>query len=322
MNSGGHEGYGRHEDYDDDEYDGVGRYSDRYYDDGSDYDEGDEFYEDRDEDENDSQDSFDGNDSDSSLAEVVIAYGSRDYGAAVLELCHARLGVAVSRAQACVDWLKNVAGWAIAPVLEWLPELRARRSGNSETPTFYFSNWLYQFELGGFRTSPKFADLRKVWRHPPGAHPFVLAATRRLVVGCLLAWGYSPSKCISFMASLDLGWSSFKHPYDRALKNEWRRLHDRVEEANQDALDRILLMAKRARPLKLSALCRLKLWRHAGSEAAVAKALGVSNIDALLGLVPPVPQPGMRVPAPIARFVLDMPLARHLQRVPAYHDLI
>ncbi|KJE92570.1 hypothetical protein CAOG_008711 [Capsaspora owczarzaki ATCC 30864] len=47
----------------------------------------------------------------------------------------------------------------------------------------------------------------------------------------------------------------------------------------------------------------------------------LSNIDALLGLVPPVPQPDLRVPEDVAQFVLDMPLARHLQRVPAYHEM-
>ncbi|KJE90942.1 hypothetical protein CAOG_08586 [Capsaspora owczarzaki ATCC 30864] len=160
------------------------------------------------------------------------------------------------------DWFKEAAGWDMAPVLEWLPELG--RQNFIDRPTSYFSNWLYQFELASFHV---------------------------------------------------------KHPYDRALGKEWARLHDRVEATNQETLKQILQMAEQAQPLRLSSLCRLKLWRHEGSEAAVAKALGVSNIDALLGLVPPVPQPDLRVPEDVAQFVLDMPLARHLQRVPAYHEM-
>ncbi|XP_011270023.1 hypothetical protein CAOG_08451 [Capsaspora owczarzaki ATCC 30864] len=161
------------------------------------------------------------------------------------------------------DWFKQAAGWDMAPVLEWLPELGQQNF--IDRPTLYFSNWLYQFELASFHV---------------------------------------------------------KHPYDRALKKEWTRLHDRVEATNQKTLKQILQMAEQAQPFRLSSLCRLKLWRHEGSEAAVAKALGVSNIDALLGLVPPVPQPDLRVPEDVAQFVLDMPLARHLQRVPAYRDMI
>ncbi|XP_004349121.2 hypothetical protein CAOG_02371 [Capsaspora owczarzaki ATCC 30864] len=214
------------------------------------------------------------------------------------------------------DWFSEAAGWDMAPVLEWLPELG--RQNFIDRPTLYFSNWLYQFELAGFRTLPAFND--KSWRN--SAHPFALAATRRLVVGCLLAWGLSPSKCLAFVSSSSYGgWPYVKHPYDRALEKEWARLHDRVYATNQKTLKQILQMAEQAQPFRLSSLCRLKLWRHEGSEAAVAKALGVSNIDALLGLVPPVPQPDLRVPEDVAQFVLDMPLARHLQRVPAYHEM-
>ncbi|XP_011270324.1 hypothetical protein CAOG_08704 [Capsaspora owczarzaki ATCC 30864] len=215
------------------------------------------------------------------------------------------------------DWFKEAAGWDMAPVLEWLPELGQQNF--IDRPTLYFSNWLYQFELAGFRTLPAFGSS---WSGD--AHPFALAASRRLVVGCLLAWGHSPSKCLDFVssASSHLFWPTVKHPYDRALEKEWARLSDRVDATNQKTLKQILQMAEQAQPLRLSSLCRLKLWRHEGSEAAVAKALGVSNIDALLGLVPPVPQPDLRVPEDVAQFVLDMPLARHLQRVPAYHDKI
>ncbi|KJE97140.1 hypothetical protein CAOG_09108 [Capsaspora owczarzaki ATCC 30864] len=216
------------------------------------------------------------------------------------------------------DWLTNVPGWDMATVLEWLPELG--RQNFIDRPTSYFSNWLYQFELAGFRTLPAFDA--KSWWYSGDAHPFAVAATRRLVVGCLLAWGLSPSKCLAFVSSCSYGgWPYVKHPYDRALEKEWARLHDRVDATNQETLKQILQMAEQAQPLRLSSLCRLKLWRHEGSEEAVAKALGVSNIDALLGLVPPVPQPDLRVPEDVAQFVLDMPLARHLQRVPAYHEM-
>ncbi|XP_011270346.1 hypothetical protein CAOG_08726 [Capsaspora owczarzaki ATCC 30864] len=215
------------------------------------------------------------------------------------------------------DWFKEAAGWDMAPVLEWLPELGQQNF--IDRPTSYFSNWLYQFELAGFRTLPAFDA--KGWWYSGDAHPFAVATTRRLVVGCLLAWGLSPSKCLDFLLpSSRVGWPNVEHPYDRALKKEWIRLSDQVEATNQETLKQILQMAEQAQPLRLSSLCRLKLWRHEGSEAAIAKALGVSNIDALLGLVPPVPQPDLRVPEDVAQFVLDMPLARHLQRVPAYHD--